>query len=124
MKTEILRFAATVKLKGKDKPVTFQQRFGRFKFAYRWVMDWNRKAHVTTAEIFDLDRTERAWTSMEGLLQKYRTVKPQDAPPFLSASRKPDYGITAGTLARSNPGEPTKPAFAGVGKIQRSKITP
>jgi hypothetical protein len=87
-------------------------------------MDWNRKAHVTTAEIFDLDRTERAWTSMEGLLQKYRTVKPQDAPPFLSASRKPDYGITAGTLARSNPGEPTKPAFAGVGKIQRSKITP
>jgi hypothetical protein len=84
----VLRFTATLKLKtGK----TFQQRHGYFKIAYRWVMEWHRKGKVASADIFDIDRTETAWNSVDGLLLKYRTVKPEDAPPFFRPNAKPDY---------------------------------
>ena len=109
----ILRFTATIKLKGGR---TFQQRHGYFKVAYRWVMAWQRKAVVLSAEIFDDDRTEVAWTSTEGLLQKYRTIKPEDAAPFFRPNIKPNY-TGSDSIKR---GSPSTLAYTGAGSITRS----
>lgn len=113
------RFTATIKLKGGR---TFQQRHGYFKIAYRWVMEWQRKTVVLSAEIFDLDRTETAWTSTEGLLLKYRTVEPEDAPPFFRPNVKPNY-TGSGSIKIGKPTNPagsSAPRYTGVGSITRS----